>query len=169
VIYDGRGDSVLEIAKPAGTDVVLIDFRHAGGSNFAVKSLDASLGYIDLLVNTIGNYQGRTLVDAEVGESTKFLEITAGGDWHVEVHPLTAARTFVDAIDGQGDDVVTFLGDPSVGQLTHGGTSNFAVWHYTTDGSDLLVNEIGGYDGSVPIRGAGVLEITADGPWRIAT
>lgn len=54
--------------------------------------------------------------------------------------------------------------------LTHNGSRNFIVWAYFPDNDrDLLVNEIGPYQGVRSIMGAGdvMLEIKADGEWSI--
>ena len=56
--------------------------------------------------------------------------------------------------------------------ITHKGKCNFAVWLYTTKGRDLIVNEIGIYDGnrvfSIPSGSNAILVIEADGDWTIA-
>jgi hypothetical protein len=52
--------------------------------------------------------------------------------------------------------------------ISHQGSGNFAIWAYSEDGTDLLVNEIGTYTGeSLLADGTFVLEITADGSWTI--
>jgi hypothetical protein len=58
--------------------------------------------------------------------------------------------------------------------LTHTGSSNFAIWLLDSNGEhvDLLVNEIGPFDGStaigVPAAGVHILDIHADGHWTIS-
>ena len=63
-------------------------------------------------------------------------------------------------------------------RLSHSGDSNFAVWiHGDNGGSDLLVNEIGRYSGTVLVEvgtgflaiapGGCIIEITANGRWRL--
>jgi hypothetical protein len=71
-----------------------------------VWELDADLAQVDLLVNTIGNYTGSVLVNLTEGVTTSSLEITADGNWRVEVKPREDARRFDASIDGTGDDVV---------------------------------------------------------------
>lgn len=55
--------------------------------------------------------------------------------------------------------------------ITHNGSSNFTIKSYNNDkgGSDLLVNEIGNYSGTVLIAESGNydIEIHADGNWQI--
>ncbi len=83
-------------------------------------------------------------------------------------------------VDGRGDSVLTCT--LSTGRhrmkVSHSGSSNFTVWiHGDEGGSDLLVNEIGRYDGTVLIEvgtgflaiapGGCIIEISADGRWRL--
>lgn len=82
-------------------------------------------------------------------------------------------------VSGSGSDVVSLSvpgDDPAIIHLTHDGSSNFIVWSLEADLSyvDLLVNEIGPYDG---VRGLNIgwfspepvryLEIDADGNWEL--
>jgi len=81
--------------------------------------------------------------------------------------PITHDVRFVgSAITGTGDDVL-FLNDTGVYAITHTGSSNFVVWVYGADSTDLAVNEIGTYSGNVPLRGPAFVVINADGPWSI--
>ena len=78
---------------------------------------------------------------------------------------------------GSGDSVIQLPteADAALVTATHEGSSNFVL--QTLDGSnqmsDLLVNEIGAYTGTVSygLTGSesGMLQITADGAWTIAT
>ena len=75
---------------------------------------------------------------------------------------------------GTGDSVIPLPAEAEAALVTatHKGSSNFAV--QTLDSSnqmdDLLINEIGAYQGSVPfMAGPSLLLITADGAWTIAT
>lgn len=57
-----------------------------------------------------------------------------------------------------------------VAHLVHTGGSNFIVWVYASDGDkDLLVNEIGAYDGRRPLVGGKsyMLDVAAGGSWSI--
>ena len=51
--------------------------------------------------------------------------------------------------------------------LTHNGDSNFSVWAWGTT-RDLLVNEIGAYDGTVLVEsGLFIWDVSADGDWTV--
>jgi len=76
---------------------------------------------------------------------------------------------------GSGAEVVILdpLGeDVFYATVTHDGSSNVALWSVDENGQDidLLVNEIGDYEGAVPINFSGdpaALRIEADGDWTI--
>lgn len=79
--------------------------------------------------------------------------------------------------EGSGDTVLEIdepHDDIGLARISHTGGGNFAVWTVDSSGntSELLVNEIGDYEGSVlynvDAEESAALEITADGPWNIA-
>lgn len=80
---------------------------------------------------------------------------------------------------GTGDTILQIelpAGPDSIGiaSMSHSGSSNFAVWSLDANlnQSDLLVNEIGSYAGTVPFNLSSseritAFEISADGPWTV--
>lgn len=120
-----------------------------GQSNFAVVSYIGS-DYDDLLVNEIGRYQGMVYIAPGVDT----LEITSNGQWQVERSFIDGATPWDGAseLTGEGDSVVLLTGG-SFGATTirNRSDSNFAVIAYSEFGDylDLLVNEIGNYEGEV--------------------
>ncbi len=80
-------------------------------------------------------------------------------------------------LSGRGDSVVDvekFPG-PAIVKITYTGGGNFVVKNYGADGDkiDLLVNEIGKYQGTLPLdfmdgEETARFEITASGSWEIA-
>ncbi len=57
---------------------------------------------------------------------------------------------------------------PCGGGRAHGGESNFQITSYG-DRRERMVNEIGPYDGSVPLCGGVFVEVVAHGNWSIST
>jgi len=147
--YHGSGSRIVRIRKPNGEpdEPVTVTLTHHGQSNFAVWTLNKKLKQTDLLVNTIGDYKGTVPVDFEDGSQTPRIQVQADGPWTMTIRPVTSARHFSRRIKGKGDDVVIYTGGPKVANISHTGSSNFAVWFYGEDGRDLLVNEIGNYKG----------------------
>ncbi len=78
---------------------------------------------------------------------------------------MSQAPKMKDSSSGKGDHVMLYELPAKDWRFTHSGTGNFAV---KSDGDipDLLVNEIGKYQGVVPISdGPSVIVITANGSW----
>ncbi|MEE2570689.1 hypothetical protein V1638_14985 [Pseudarthrobacter sp. J64] len=170
VEYAGVGDSILAITKPAGADVAaIVTFTHQGGSNFAVWSLDSAMERNDLLVNTIGVYGGTVLMDKRSADKSSSLEITADGPWTVKVASVQSATPWdgTTPLTSGGDNVILYSGKAGAASVTHDGSSNFAIWGYGSR-SDLLINEIGPYSGTVRwMAGPAIFEVSADGGWTV--
>lgn len=164
---EGSGDNFIEFAIPGGNAAVL-DISYEGGSNFSVASYDSNNESLDLLVNEIGSYQGRVPVNFYVDDEVAFLEITASGQWTIETIPFNDLAVTTGEIAGIGDDVVRLdVSSPAL-EISHDGESNFAVTAYSSDGRDLLVNEVGSYSGTVRApTGSVTFEINADGSWSM--
>lgn len=171
VVYTGSGDTILQLELPAGPNSVgIATMTHSGSANFAVWSLDENLNQTDLLVNEIGSYAGTVPFNLEVGTRITAFEISADGPWTVTLRDLLSVREAPQGASttGLGDDVLVYRGDATVADISHTGSSNFAVWSFG-DRSDLLVNEIGNYTGQVRWQaGAALIQVSADGAWTIA-
>ena len=161
----GYGDDVLS-GISVGDGIYRVHFTHTGRHNFVVKAYDTTNDY-ELLINEIGKYDGYVLL---LGKGPFAFEITADGSWTYTIEPL--AKISDTGFSGTGD-YVTGLCDISSGawKFTHDGKHNFVVRIYTTDGRDLLVNEIGQYSGkkmvNIPSSSLAFFEINADGNWTI--
>ena len=171
VVITGNGQTVtdkIDVPYQIGT----VAFTHQGRSNFAVKLYTAGSERPELLVNTIGNYQGTRLFQ---GESPAFFEIDADGAWELTLAPLTEDTTAASA-QGTGDWVSGVFAPTDSGptpyRFTHNGTGNFAVYlHCDGQRPDLLQNEIGAAENEAVVRfgdGLCLWEVQADGDWTIA-
>jgi hypothetical protein len=166
----GRGDKVAKFKIPEDTPAI-VRIKSTGSSNFAVWTIGDDGDKHDLLVNTIGRYSGTRLFDTN-GHSVAF-EIEASGSWTMTVAPITRSHTWDGAKKKtvKGDDVLWLTETPdefAVVDIRHKGKSNFAVWSHGTNGSQLMVNEIGNYSGeSVLEDGTILFEVEADGTWSM--
>ncbi len=155
-----------------------MSLKYNGSGNFAVINYDAQGQQIDLLVNTIGKYEGTIPLDFardfSPAEKTARLSVESSGEWEIQILPIEDAGLVMvkipATIQGVGDDVVWIVGlDPDL--LIIDATkaeSNFAVWGWGPGVYDLLVNEIAPYSGTVIIpMNTVVLIIQATGPWSI--
>lgn len=168
-IYCGASSDVFQFAKPGGTRGVIVHATMHGSGNNVVWAKDPHLNNTDLLVNEIGPYSGATLLDLEpYATQSQYLEIDSDATWVIQLRPLASAFPFVGTVNGSGDNVLYYAGGRAAGRFTHHGSSNFVVRAVTSADWDLVVNEIGSYDGRHVVDVApAYLAVTADGPWRI--
>lgn len=99
----------------------------------------------------------------------------AGTDWPYQgepsepVTPEPEPTVESQVFEGSGDKILQFDSGPFTVKLTHSGSRNFIVRALEPDleESDLLVNEIGPYEGTVlaPYDEYGGLKIEGDGSW----
>lgn len=176
IILSGTGDSVVDVQKWDGP--ALAHITYSGSGHFAVWNYGANGEKIDLLVNTIGKYEGTLPLDFLSDEQTARFQIEGRGPWEIQVVPFEQIRRIdiPGTFDGNGDDVVYMRGTgrPDLLKIDAGqAKSNFAIWGYG-NGRDLLVNEIAPYSGTVVVAsslptsdGALVLVIKATGNWSI--
>jgi len=189
--FSGQGDDVSsKFTLESG--ITIITMTHSGDSNFAITLLDNAGGYVDLLVNEIGVFDGSKAIgvreDNIIGAKPgiHLLDITADGNWTVLIkqpRPTSADAPPLN-LTGKGSDVSPFFvldEGLTVFEMTHDGDSNFAIILLSTDGSvaKLLVNEIGSYSGKKAMGvkqgniigarpGIHILSIMADGNWTVS-
>ena len=162
----GKGDDVVTGITLPDSGIYRAHITNSGRSNFVVRMYDSSGGR-DLLVNEIGSYDGRVYLNAS--GNIEF-EVNSSGNWSIELEKLP--QTTETSFSGKGDYVTDiFTSSATVWQIKHDGRSNFVVKIYTTSGRDLLVNEIGSYEGKVraqiPSGSNAFFEINADGNWSV--
>lgn len=169
ITLSGSGDDIVDFVKWEGAAIGI--FTNSGSSNFIVKSFDQAGEYVDLLINTIGSYQGTVPIDFSSDEQTSRLEIKSNGSWEVQILPIDYARTETvpGIITGNTDDVVILTGeDPDLIKATSTGKSNFIVISYSPSGRDLIFNEIAPYSGTAMLDSSTiVLTINAEGDWSL--
>jgi hypothetical protein len=159
----GTGDQILRVVVGGPCPIRI---SHSGSANCTVWEVGEDGQPVNLLVNTVGRYEGTVLCGLQ--GPIAGLEIS-GSRWQVEFVPWENARTWDGSVSGSGDDVLV-MPNPTTGlvvaALTHRGDENFTVWSYGAT-TDLLVNDIGAYQGQVRIPpGTEFLSVTASGPWQ---
>ena len=166
----GRGDDVVNVDWPA-TQLAIMDIRYTGTSNFIITSLDSSGDSIDLIVNTIGRYEG--VRPFNLDENPSLLEIKSSGPWQITISNLDTAKLVTSyPYTSRGDEVIRLSPGRRSGrtELAHNGESNFIVFGFSGSGRpDLLVNDIGAYSGVVFFDEVRYLVVRADGAWGIGT
>ena len=169
IVYTGTGDSVIEVGIASSDDIYVLHVTgNAADSHFAVKGYDSTGSTTELFVNTTDPYDGYTF---DPSFSTSILEITATGEWTIELISILNMQTISSGqtINGTGDSVM-LVGEYGLTATISGnqGASHFAVKTYGTESNDLLVNTTDPYDGMVVLSGDPViLQVNAKGEWTI--
>lgn len=170
LIFNGQGDYVLDFNK-WNDDPAVLHLKNIGSGNFAVWNYGKDGIKIDLLANTIGNYEGFLPLDFLKNEDTTRLEIKSDGQWTVEILPFAPQYLHMFDIpgiyNGNGDDVI-FIKEPDIAKFDCQFKGNFAVWSYGGTSRDLVVNEIAPYSGTVVLRkDTVILIVKAPGAWSV--
>lgn len=149
----------------------VFESNHNGGANFIVELQDENGNSLELLINDIGSYNGKTFAQIPAS-GNYYLNVTADGGWNVNISQQTppTLKNIPGTIEGNGDDVVFVDATSGNYKMTakHSGSENFIVM---LNGENLLVNEIGTYEGSQrqSLNDTGIYAfiVNADGNWRI--
>ena len=168
VSEDGTGDSIITL--PSGATAGLVTANNTGSGNFVIDVLDDSNQSTgDLLVNEIGTYEGATAYGINSFGEASSLKVTSDGNWNITIEPISAAPELEPT--GTGDAAFLYTGPPTQLTATYNGDSNFVVYEDTDEFSmGLLINEIGAYEGTVPLSaGPSLLTVNADGKWSLTT
>ncbi|MCB0173887.1 MAG: hypothetical protein KDJ97_25425 [Anaerolineae bacterium] len=171
IAFNGSGDSVENVQMWNGPAMMQVtgndESRH-----FAVVPHTVSGEPLMSMVNTTEPYSGRILLPEPVNR----LEISASGNWTVEILPLSSARvvSVPGQVEGSGDEVLVLAGEkPDIATVDGNQAGrHFAVIPFTIDGRHVfgsMVNTTDPYQGQVLLDGeVGILEVTAVGPWSIS-
>ena len=175
--FSGSGDKIISNIKiPKGNYKATLS--NNGRSNFIVKFYNSvNDSYGDLLANEIGTYTGSVIIrDGETKETTDgMLEIKSSGNWSIKFEPISGKIT-ENKITGTGDTVTSWFtpgNKRNIATFTNSGSSNFIVKVYDEYGDyDLLVNEIGSYNGQAIFTTSSLskyyFEIISSGDWSIS-
>jgi hypothetical protein len=171
-LYTGSGDYVLTLEDVP--DRYLLEVTgNAQAKYFGIVPYSLSGNRQFSLVGTTDAFHGRVY---EPSQGPVMLEISAVGDWSVEVLPLDAARSVRkgETITGSGPDVI--IVDPSAGEpVTAAVTGNasakyFGITPYDANGNRLfsLIGTTDVYSGTVMLqKSPRLLCVEAVGDWSI--
>lgn len=158
--FKGTGDDVISL--DGFTDLAVLTFTCANCQHNTTVETD---GYDGLLVNTIGSYTGSHIVNMKQGSVINTITVGAQGAWILTLDDYGNAP---DKTSGSGDTALLIRETATKATITYTGEHNFAVKVYSASGdSDLAVNTIGSYKGTVPFNTPGLVQISASGPWTL--
>ena len=127
---------------------------------------------IELLVNTSDPYDGIVPIDFINSQKTSRFEVSAFGQWSIEILPLSQSRriTVPGVIKGNGDEIIVLTGGNADTAHIVGNQADklFSVRAYGENGIDTLINTTDPYEGTISLEnGIFLLEIKAVGEWTI--
>jgi hypothetical protein len=161
----GNGDATIEL--PVGATAAQVMVEHPGPGALKIQAFDAEgQAASGMLVDTVGEYDGTTAygLDGDTSDPAVTLKVVADGEWRVLVTPIHYAIDMFDS--GSGDSVFLYGGPEETLAVTHDGSGPFVVLEHVNGEVDILVNEVGPFEGAVPVTaGPSVISIVADGSW----
>ncbi len=173
LVISGTGDSVVDIDWPDRIGLMRVK-GNASGRYFGIVPYDENGNRISSIVNTADPYEGLRPFNFD-GDNATRLEISASGEWSIEIIPISEANKILlpGTYTGRGDDVIILTGGiPDLAIITGNAESRyFGVIPYTENGNRLssIVNTADPYEGTVIIpRDAIFLEIISEGDWVVS-
>ena len=149
--YTGTGDSVIFLDDiPSGW--VLYAEGNAEDRYFCIQGYDDNDQFTELFVNTTEPYCGTTI---DGNFATTQLEITATGEWRIEIRPLIGCDTITvgEPYKSTGDAVLIVSGDAKTADIYgNARAAYFGVHAIGAGSSDLLVNTTEEYSGTVKCK-----------------
>lgn len=166
---DGQGDEIVEFAAPNDLATVLW-IVHEGDSGFTVTTFDDDDQQIEMLVDTIGDYDGSLAVNLLLGDVVSSIQVVADGDWSITATYLGDLERQLDEASGTGDSVLIMDLTAPVMTISHDGASDFSVFLWSFSDQGYVVDDTGPIEttATVPVGGV-VVEVKADGNWSLST
>jgi hypothetical protein len=148
--YSGRGDDVIKFKKAITEPMLVVTSWSGPDDNNTIYTYDSDGNEGDLLVNTIGSYNGTNVINIHKDENVKALKIEGSGSWKIALKPINEATAWdgKGTFSGQSDDVINvsgvFDGMDSMKFKSTKTEGNVTVYGVGDD-EDLIVNEIGNF------------------------
>jgi len=152
----GKGAESTDFFEISG-GLTIFDFKNTGGGNFITYLMDKDGNELDLIVNQIGNTQGKKAM--YLPEGKYFLNIKNASTWEFNIlQPRDLNLVTIPYIfSGTNPNISDLFLVDSLIEVNYNfkGEGNFVAYLMNQYGEqlDLLVNEIGNTKGSTTIKG----------------
>ncbi|MEV6909675.1 hypothetical protein [Amycolatopsis sp. NPDC051071] len=158
--HSGKGNSTVVTSWPMRLGFVTFDCPKCSG-HVAVNTEN------ELIVNDAGPYKGTQWINDMPDHQAKTFTVKANAAWTLTITDESALPVLAPGktLSGKSDAVVSVPKDVSSIAVTTRGNGNTAVWVHSDDFSDLPVNQLGDYKGSVPVPGPAFVSLEGDGTW----
>lgn len=175
ITLEGHGQEASDVFSLI-EGISVFELENSGSGHFGIWLMDSKGENVDLLVNEIGPFDGSKITKIDKA-GDYILDVSAQGDWKVTIkqpRPTTAPKTrHFTGRDQQYAGPFYLDSGLTKFKLVNTGSGHFGIWLMDSKGNnvDLLVNEIGPFDGSkaIGIRRGGIyyFDISAEGNWEI--
>jgi hypothetical protein len=165
--HTGTGDGQFATSWPAA-EQAFVTFDCPKCSSNVIVETDGSDA---LLVNAIGAYHGVSWFNiSSYGHPTTTVKIRANAPWTATITDFRAVPALEPAkpASGKGDAVYRVPDSATKVAFTAKGRGHVALWATADDSIDLLINEIGELQMTVPVEAAAFVRIEDwEGTWTI--
>ncbi|ANN20864.1 hypothetical protein SD37_38285 [Amycolatopsis orientalis] len=160
--HSGKGNASVPMTWPMRLGFVTFDCPKCSG-HVAVNTEN------ELIVNDIGPYKGTQWINDMPGHQARTFTVKANAAWTLTITDESGLPVLEPGktLSGKRDAVVSVPDAVSSVAVTTKGNGNTAVWVHSGDFSDLPVNQLGDYKGSVPVSGPAVVSLEGDGSWTV--
>lgn len=169
VSFTGHGDELIDLGP--GNDRFIVRAVHTGRGAFSISARNEAFETVAIpIFGRAGRlYFGSQVIGAEPSQ-IRYLEVTADGDWNVEMLTTSMLSTVTMPFEsGTRDQAVMYEGEGGNVRITHDGDAAFIVVVGELAVREIIVNEVGPYDAvhqwpSGPI----LVNIAANGHWSVS-
>ena len=158
--HQGKGNGTVTLTWPTDVAGFLTFDRPKCNSNVAVHT-DGAEG---LPINAIGKYHGTTWFNVSPGdERAHKLDIEANAAWTATIADYRSVPTVETGkpYSAHGDAVVKIPAGATLAKISSKTPGNTIIWTLTDGELDLAVNEIGNYEGELPVAGTTYVHVNA--------
>ncbi|MFQ6146017.1 TerD family protein [Streptomyces seoulensis] len=179
-VQSGRGNGVVTVATPLPPGPVIVEARIEGDEYFCVETLNRRNKKDLTVFNTeLPDFHGRALVQPPRDRPLR-LNVDYAGAWTITVLPLSAARRLdTRGLTGRGADVIAYTGPVADVRVRFDGGADRDEWFLMNcheaahlddlDRHEMLVNETGRLDQTVPVPDGPLLLVVenGEGHWEL--
>lgn len=162
--HAGKGNATVTTKWPARPGFVTFACPKCTGNVFVETD-----GTERLLVNAIGAFKGTQWINIMSGDSTGKFTVEANAAWTLTIADERSLPVLEQGkpMSGKGPAVLSSPGKASSLAVVGKGKDNFGLWAVIDGFPDLLINEIGDYQGTVPLEGASLIEVDTPNSWTV--
>ncbi|HET6291296.1 MAG TPA: hypothetical protein VFG15_31705 [Amycolatopsis sp.] len=160
--HSGKGNASVPMTWPMRIGFVTFACPKCSG-HVAVNTEN------ELIVNDVGPYKGTQWINDMPDHQAKTFTVKANAAWTLTITDERGLPVLAPGkpLSGKRDAVFSVPGAVSSVAVTTKGNGNTAVWVRSGDYAELPVNQLGDYQGRVPVSGPAFVSLEGDGTWTI--